>query len=116
MTPGVLENAAVLYINVSYSESVRKNKKRFNPDAPDSILEHSLPDDKMEILYKESDWESFSSKDPEYLIINGARVPFAVMENEDDVTTKKGEALGIRLEECLSRLWELYIKNRPAAE
>ena len=116
LTPRVLDSAAVLYINVSHSESVRKNKKRFNPDAPDSILEHSLPDAKMEILYRESDWETFSSRDPEYLIINGAKVPYAVMENEDDVTTKKGEALGTRLEETLSRLWALYLKNRPPAE
>jgi hypothetical protein len=108
---GILKSAAVLYINVSYSESVRKNRRRFNPDAPDSILEHSLPDDKMEKLYKDSDWESFSSRDPEFLDVQGIKVPYAVMENEDDVTTKQGEALGVRLEETMSRLWGIYIKN-----
>ncbi len=116
LTPGVLESAAVLYINVSHNESVRKNKRRFNPDAPGSILEHSLPDDKMDILYRESDWETFSSPDPEYLIANGVKVPFAVMENEDDVTTKQGDTLGVQLENTLSGLWELYIKNRHVAD
>ena len=112
LSPEVLKSAAVLYINVSYSESVRKNRRRFNPDAPYSILEHSLPDDKMEILYRSSDWETFSSGDPEYLDIQGIKVPYAVMENEDDVTTKQGEALGARLQETLSRLWGIYQRGR----
>ncbi len=100
--------SAVLYIDVSYKESVRKNRRRFNPDAPDSILEHSLPDSHMEALYRKSDWESFSSTDPEYLAVHGVRIPYAVLENEDDVTTKQGEALGRRLEETLARLWSFY--------
>lgn len=104
----VLMRSSVLYINVSYLESVRKNRRRFNPDAPDSILEHSLPDSHMEALYSKSDWESFSSPDPEYLDVHGIGVPYAVLENEDDVTTKQGEALGRRLEETLARLWVLY--------
>ena len=46
----ILEKSAILYIDVSWEESVRKNKKRFNPEKPDSILEHSLSDEKMERL------------------------------------------------------------------
>jgi hypothetical protein len=38
----LLERAAVLYVDVSYEESLRKNRKRSNPEKPDSILEHSL--------------------------------------------------------------------------
>jgi hypothetical protein len=112
LSPCILRAAAVLYINVSYGESLRKNRLRFNPDAPDSILEHSLPEDKMETLYRESDWGSFSSQDPEYINVQGIKVPYAVMENEDDVTTKQGEGLGARLEETLTGLWESYTKNR----
>jgi hypothetical protein len=33
-------------------------------------------------------------------------VPYAVFENEDDVTTARGTALGERLEETLTKLWE----------
>lgn len=40
----VTRRAAILYISVSYEESLRKNRRRFNPDRPDSILEHGLPD------------------------------------------------------------------------
>ncbi len=33
---------------------------RYNPDKPDSILEHALEDKKIEFLYKESEWDAFS--------------------------------------------------------
>ena len=104
----VIQRAAILYLNVSYEESRRKNRRRFNPDRPDSILEHGLPDEKLERLYKESDWAQLSAADPEFIPIQGQRVPYVVFENEDDVTTARGEALGERLEETLGRLWILY--------
>ncbi len=110
----VVQRAAILYINVSYEESVRKNRRRFNPNRPDSILEHALPDEKMERLYKEIDWEEVSAADPEFINIQGHRVPYVVFENEDDVTTGRGEALGNRLEEALGRLWALYRRGRSA--
>ncbi len=108
LSPEVARRAAILYINVSYEESLRKNQRRFNPDRPDSILEHGLPDKKMERLYKESDWATVSAADPEFITIQGERVPYVVFENEDDVTTGRGEALGERLEETVGRLWTLY--------
>jgi len=107
----LLDNAAILYVNVSYEESLRKNRARFNPDRPDSILEHGLPDAKLERLYREVDWEEISAADPEYITVRGHRVPYVVFENEDDVTTPRGEALGNRLEETLNRLWALYPKK-----
>ena len=87
---------------------MRKNRRRFNPARPDSILEHGLPDKKMERLYLESDWDQVSETDPEFITIQGQRVPYVVFENEDDVTTERGQALGARLEETLGRLWQLY--------
>ena len=107
----VVQRAAILYLNVSYEESLRKNRARFNPHKPDSILEHGLPDAKLERLYKKSDWEQISVADPEFITIQGRRVPYAVFENEDDVTTGRGEALGNRLAETLERLWQLYQAN-----
>jgi hypothetical protein len=108
----VIQRAAILYIDVSYEESLRKNRKRFNPNRPDSILEHSLPDEKLERLYKESDWEQISAADPEFIAIQGLRVPYVVFENEDDVTTTRDEELGNRLAETLGRLWNLYSSSR----
>jgi hypothetical protein len=107
----LLSRAAVLYIDVPWEESLRKNRRRFNPDKPDSILEHGLPDEKLERLYRETDWEEFSGADPEFLLVNGLRVPYAVMDNRDDVTTGRGPALGARLEETLTLLWERLLRR-----
>jgi hypothetical protein len=112
LSPELLSKAAILYINVSLSESLRKNRRRFNPSRPDSILEHGLSDEKMQQLYSEVDWSEITMGKPSgYLSIHDIQVPFVVFENEDDVTTPGGEALGQRLEMALSRLWHLYNQN-----
>ena len=110
----VLERMAVMYIKVSWEESLRKNRARINPDKPDSILEHGLADDKLAVLYKESDWEQVSAGSPTHLTIQGMQVPYAVFENEDDVTTGRGAALGKRLEETLYKLWKRYNVHQAA--
>lgn len=104
----MLARGAILYINVSWEESLRKNRARADPQRPDSILQHSLSDEKLTRLYRESDWAEFSRGDPHRIAIQGFDVPYAVLENEDDVTTARGPALGQRLEEALARLWRLY--------
>ena len=108
LSPEILEHGAILYNQVSYAESLRKNRQRFNPDRPDSILQHGLADVKMERLYRESDWNEVSTAQPDFLNIQGVTVPYVVFENEDDVTTAGGEPLGQRLEEALGKLWQKY--------
>ena len=103
----LLRHAAVLYLDVSFAESLRKNRRRFNPDRPDSILEHALTDEKLTRLYKESDWADFSAPDPAWLMVQGVRVPYVVFPNEDDVTSGPPEALAARLEDRLGALWAL---------
>ena len=98
---------SILFLQVSWEESLRKNRKRFNPEKPDSILEHGLSDEKMERLYRENDWEEITAGSPDTLLIQGHRVPYATMENEDDVTTAGGYVLGKRLEDSLDRLWHI---------
>ena len=102
----VLEAGSVLYIDVSFKESLRKNKRRFNPDKPHSILEHGLPDEKLKEMYEISDWENFSSADKKFLTVKDVKIPYAVFNNEDDVTTRGGDFLGERLETVLGKLWE----------
>ncbi len=111
LDPDLLKRMAILYVDVSYEESLRKNRKRFNPDRPDSILEHGLPDEKLERLYKETDWGEVSADDPAYINIQGVRVPYAVFDNADDVTTKRGTALGERLEQSLALLWQRWLEK-----
>lgn len=104
----VLERMAILYLDVSYGESLRKNRARFNPNEPDSILEHGLPDRKLEKLYKDVDWHELAKDNPAYLDIQGYKVPYVIFENEDDVTTARGNALGERLEARLQTLWQRW--------
>jgi hypothetical protein len=104
----IASHLAILYIDVSWEESLRKNRARFNPERPDSILEHGLSDEKMESLYKESDWDQISTGDPANIDIQGIPVPYIVFENEDDVTSQGGDLLAARLEEKLSTLFQRY--------
>ena len=106
-----LQAGAVLYIDVSYEESLRKNRKRFNPDKPYSILEHGLSDERLEQLYKDSDWAELASGDPGFISVRGIRMPYSVLKNDDDVTTLGGERLGERLEQCFNELTGLMQKR-----
>lgn len=112
----IIDNLVVIYVQVSWEESLRKNRKRFNPDKPDSILQHSLPDEKLEKLYRYNDWEKVSSKNPDYLNIQGVLVPYEVLDNEDDVTTQGGDPLGNRLEGVCEALWLKYQKIHKQAK
>lgn len=107
LSPELIEKMAILYVDVSWEESLRKNRKRFNPARPDSILEHGLSDDKLERLYKESDWEAVSNGHKDYLPIQGYKVPYVVFNNNDDLTSQSGEILGHRLEKLFGDLWRL---------
>jgi hypothetical protein len=109
----VLAKAVTMYIKVSWEESLRKNRRRRNPDRPDSILEHSLEDTKIEFLYKESEWEEFSAKDPQHLLVKDHKIPYAIFDNEPEKTDRP-EILGRHLEEVCARLWS--IKHGKVAE
>ena len=109
LSDDVLKKACTVYIDVPWEESLRKNRRRARKGQEDSILHHSLEDLKMEMLYKDSDWEKFSSKDPNYLMVRDFKVPYAVFDNMPEKTDdpKKIEP---HLEEILSKLWE--VKNK----
>jgi hypothetical protein len=109
----ILGRAGILYIQVSFEESFRKNRQRFNPKRPDSILEHALDDEKLVKLCRLDDFQDLlsGSDSRDFLTIRGKRVPCVIFDNEDDVTTAAGDRLGDRLEDSLDRLWQ--IKNYP---
>lgn len=107
----ILQKAGIFYINVSFEESLRKNRQRARKGQEDSILFHSLPDEKMEFYYKINDWQKLTAENPEYLSVKGIKVPYVVFENEPDLTTPGGEPLGKALEETLGRLWRIIKTN-----
>ncbi len=105
----LLENAALLYINVPFEESLRKNRKRFNPNKPDSILEHGLPDAKLTKMYKEVDFHEVIEGTTDSLEINGVKVPYVIFENMPSKTDDPA-VLGPALDEVIAKLWSLYNK------
>jgi hypothetical protein len=59
-------------------------------------------------MYKEVDFHTLTRSDPAYLEVQGTKVPYVVFQNEDDVTSARGDALGNRLKENLSILWQRW--------
>ncbi len=102
----ILRRAALVYIKVSYEESLRKNRRRARPGEEHSILYHSLPDAKMEFYYKTNDWDTLTAKDPNFIEVKGFRVPYAAFENEPEKTLDPG-LIGQELERVTKKLWEL---------
>ena len=100
----ILKRASLVYIRVSYEESVRKNRRRARPGQEHSILHHSLPDEKMEFYYKVNDWEKLAAKDPNFIEVKGFKVPYAVFENEPEKTLDP-LLIGQELERATKKLW-----------
>ena len=103
----LLHRAAIVYMFVSFEESLRRNRRRFEPERPDGTLEHSVPEDVLTRLYRDEDWAKFSAADPDFLTVRGIRVPYVVFENQVHVRTGVRDQLMARLEAVLGRLWEL---------
>lgn len=108
----ILKRAGIVYVRVPFEESLRKNQRRFNPEKPDSILEHGLSDEKMTRLYRDDDWSAVAPGESGRLSVRGQSVPYVVFSNEDDVTTGKTEQVATRLQAVLGKLWELYRQRR----
>lgn len=101
----LLKKACIVYIRVPYEESVRKNRRRARPGMEDSILYHSLPDEKMEHYYKTNDWEKLESIDPVFIEIKGIKVPYAVFENMPEKTDDPAK-ISPELGRVTKLLWE----------
>ena len=105
----ILEQARIVYINVPYEESVRKNKKRARKGQEHSVLYHSLPDDKMEFYYKINDWEKLSKGNQQGLLeIKGRKIPYAVFDNMPEKTDDPAK-LGPALDDVFIRLGAIRV-------
>ncbi len=111
LSDSILERAAIVYVSVPFGESLRRNRRRARPGLEDSILYHSLSDEKMEVLYRTSDWDRLSGGKPEgFIDIKGRRVPFAVFQNEPEKTDKP-QKLGPALQSTFDTLWKEYVAS-----
>ena len=107
MSPMALKGGAIIYIKVSYEESLRRNEARYQEKLKHSILAHKCPEHIMEKYYKYDDWLDITSdKESGLLTINGTEVPFVTMENEPE--SKDPLVLEKRYGSALKKLWEHY--------
>ncbi|HOK40853.1 MAG TPA: hypothetical protein PLD27_07440 [bacterium] len=104
----ILEKAVAFYVQVSYEESVRKNKKRYIEEAKESILFHSLPDFIME-KYKIDDWNELTREKKECIEIKGYKIPYITFKNEPEITDKP-EEIAKQLDKIIPPAYENYKK------
>ncbi|MGA2263875.1 MAG: hypothetical protein ABSH28_20885 [Acidobacteriota bacterium] len=100
----MLAKASLIYIRVTYEESVRKNRRRARKGEEDSILYHSLPDEKMEFYYKTNDWDQLEAKDPNFIEVKGHKIPYAVFENMPE-KTHDPKLIDAELARATQNLW-----------
>jgi hypothetical protein len=107
----ILKDAAILYIDVSFEESYRKNSARYKKDEKGSILFHKVPDKDMYGFFIENDWKKITyGKSHGYLSVCGVDVPFVSMPNEPE--SKDDAVLKERYGSALAMLWQLNSGKR----
>ena len=102
----ILERAAILYIQVSFEESSRRNNARYRRGLEESILYHKVPDRDMFGFFRDNDWQQMTGGAPDgRLMIAGVSVPFVAMNNEPESTDPS--VLRERYAQALGRLLQL---------
>jgi hypothetical protein len=104
--PEILGRAAILYIQVSFEESFRRNSSRYRPGQEESVLFHKVPDRDMLGYFRDNDWQAITGGAPDgYLELSGVCVPFVSMNNEPESTDPA--VLRDRYSRALNRLRDL---------
>ncbi len=107
LSKAILERAAILYVQVTFEESWRRNVARYEEKMRHSVLAHMVPRETMETFYKHDDWTDYTQGKPHgTLAVNGVDVPFVTMNNEPEL--KERGPLAERYGPALRKLWDLY--------
>ncbi|MDD5065446.1 MAG: hypothetical protein PHF84_00220 [bacterium] len=109
LDPRILKRAVLLYIRVSFRESMRKNKKRFDPGRADSILYHKVPYQVM-LTYRTDDWARITARDRNYILLNKQVIPYLEFNNEPEKTNDQ-KKIGMELQKGIDHLLDLYNKK-----
>jgi hypothetical protein len=104
--PGILRRGAILYINVSFEESYRRNSARYKKGQEESTLFHKVPDRDMFGFFLHNDWDEMTGGRPDGRIdLAGVSVPFVSMPNEPE--SSDPGVLRERYSQALGRLMDL---------
>lgn len=106
LSPAILKQSVILFVLVSYEESLRRNEARYQEKLQHSVLAHKVPDLTMQLYYQTHDWLSLTKNQPSGLLaVQGIQVPFATMNNEPEITD--AVLLGRRYGKALDQLWDI---------
>lgn len=112
LSPEIYERAAILYVDVTGEESIRRNDARYREKLKHTVLAHKCPDEDMARFYRDDDWRELTRGRPSgFLELRGVKVPFVTMLNEPESTDPA--VLGPRYGDALERLWELAAEALP---
>ncbi len=102
----ILKRSAILYVQVSFAESKRKNDARYKEWEKGSILSHSLPEESLLRFSEADDWDELTGgKECGFINLKGIDVPFVTMPNEPEL--KNGPELDARYSRALTLLKSL---------
>lgn len=103
----IFEHTALLYIDVSFETSYRRNNTRYEEKLKHSSLAHKCTDIVINGYYRTNDWQKLTSgKQSGFLEIHGLKVPFVSMNNEPELPP--WPEIAKRYKTTLDKLWELY--------
>ncbi len=106
LSPFLLSRAAILYLSVSFTESLRRNAARYDQARRDGVLTHSVPREEMERTYALDDWPSLAPSPQGILGVGGGPVPYVAMTNEPESIDP--EVLDRRYHAALESLYSLW--------
>lgn len=106
LSKDILERAVILYVDVDFEESWRRNIARYEEKKKASSLSHMAPRELMERVYKIDDWKNITSGEGSgYLDLQGIKVPFVTMNNIPEL--KERGPLSERYGPALAKLYDL---------
>jgi len=110
LSDDVLRRAATLYIDVSFQESLRKNRWRYRPNRPipSCIIRSRTP--RWSDTTRSTTARLSEGHDARFIAVKGHQVPFAVFHNEPEKTLDP-ELLGAALRDVTSRLVKLFTRE-----
>ncbi len=110
LSPLVLSSAVILYVDVPYEESRRRNRARYDQARREGLLTHSVPEQELERTYREDDWHELAARPTGVLEVAGARVPYITTNNVPEPTTARQFAE--RYRPALDTLYDMWKTGR----
>lgn len=105
LSPQILKRAAILYLDVPFEESWRRNLARYDRARRAGVLTHSVPREEMERTYIRDDWASLAPAREGYVLIGQERIPYVTVPNVPEPIT--GDDFARRFSPAFNRLWGL---------